>query len=134
MSPPLTSLHVVVSCNTEKVILKVILVKFNQIIQKRRGEKGYSIRRLAEMLEVSPGYLSRIESGQVPPPASALVKRMAELLDLNADKLLASADKVSDDLLQIIKNDPINMADMIRSASNSAATSYRVKIKDERCK
>jgi transcriptional regulator with XRE-family HTH domain len=109
-------------------------MKFSQIIQKRRVEKRYSIRRLAEILEVSPGYLSRIESEQVPPPAAALIKRMAELLDLNADKLLASADKVSDDLLEIIKNDPINMAEIIRSASNSAAASYGVKTKDERSK
>ena len=95
-------------------------MSFGRIVRKRRKEKGYSLRKLAGMLEVSAGYLSRIEKNQVPPPAEGLVKRIAAHLDLNADELLARADKVSDDLLAIIKNDPIRIADVIRSSATSS--------------
>jgi HTH-type transcriptional regulator, competence development regulator len=97
---------------------------FKSIICQKRTELGYSIRRFAKMAGISAGYLSRIEAGEVDPPTEAIVIRMAELLGLNKDQLLASANKVSTDLLDIIRADPIGMADLIRSASASAAKSF----------
>jgi transcriptional regulator with XRE-family HTH domain len=73
------------------------------------------------MLDVTPSYLSRIEAGVVPPPKEEKILKLAELLDLNSDQLLASADKVSSDLLEIIRQDPIRMADIIRTSASAAA-------------
>src|SRR5262249_49788101 len=96
---------------------------FGETIRARRIAKGLKLRRLAKMLDVPPSYLSRIEAGVVPQPKEEKILRMAELLELNSDQLLASADKVSSDLLEIICQDPIRMADIIRtSASATAAT------------
>jgi transcriptional regulator with XRE-family HTH domain len=97
------------------------MAAFGETIRARRLEKGLKLRRLAKMLDVTPSYLSRIEAGVVPPPKEEKILRMAEFLDLNSDQLLASADKVSSDLLEIIRQDPIRMADMIRTSASAAA-------------
>jgi transcriptional regulator with XRE-family HTH domain len=103
------------------------MTAFGETIRARRVEKGLKLRRLAKMLDVTPSYLSRIEVGVVPPPKEEKILKLAELLDLNSDQLLASADKVSSDLLEIIRQDPIRMADIIRtSASAAAATIFTV--------
>ena len=94
---------------------------FGETIRARRIAKGLKLRRLAKMLDVTPSYLSRIEAGVVPPPKEEKILRMAELLDLNSDQLLAFADKVSSDLLEIICQDPIRMADIIRTSASAAA-------------
>jgi HTH-type transcriptional regulator, competence development regulator len=113
--------------NMNRLTQEYEMAGFGEIIRVRRLEKGLKLRRLAKMLDVTPSYLSRIEAGVVPPPKEEKILRMAELLDLNSDQLLASADKVSSDLLEIIRQDPIRMADIIRtSASGAAATSFTV--------
>jgi HTH-type transcriptional regulator, competence development regulator len=94
---------------------------FGETIRARRVEKGLKLRRLAKLLDVTPSYLSRIEAGVVPPPKEEKIQKLAELLDLNSDQLLASADKVSSDLLEIIRQDPIRMADLIRTSASAAA-------------
>jgi transcriptional regulator with XRE-family HTH domain len=96
------------------------MAAFGEIIRARRLEKGLKLRRLAKMLDVTPSYLSRIEAGVVPPPKEEKILRLAELLELNPDQLLAFADKVSSDLLEIIRQDPIRMADIIRTSASAA--------------
>jgi transcriptional regulator with XRE-family HTH domain len=97
------------------------MAAFGDTIRVRRLEKGLKLRRLAKMLDVTPSYLSRIEAGVVAPPKEEKILRLAELLDLNSDQLLASAHKVSSDLLEIIRQDPIRMADIIRTSASAAA-------------
>jgi transcriptional regulator with XRE-family HTH domain len=97
------------------------MTAFGETIRARRVERGLKLRRLAKMLDVTPSYLSRIEAGVVPPPKEEKILRLAELLDLNSDQLLASAHKVSSDLLEIIRQDPIRMADIIRTSASAAA-------------
>jgi transcriptional regulator with XRE-family HTH domain len=97
------------------------MTAFGETIRARRVEKGLKLRRLAKMLDVTPSYLSRIEAGGVPPPKEEKILKLAELLDLNSDQLLASAHKVSSDLLEIIRQDPIRMADIIRTSASAAA-------------
>jgi HTH-type transcriptional regulator, competence development regulator len=97
------------------------MAAFGETIRARRVEMGLKLRGLAKMLDVTPSYLSRIEAGIVPPPKEEKILRLAELLELNCDQLLASADKVSSDLLEIIRQDPIRMADIIRTSASAAA-------------
>jgi HTH-type transcriptional regulator, competence development regulator len=97
------------------------MTAFGETIRARRVEKGLKLRCLAKMLDVTPSYLSRIEAGGVPPPKEEKILKLAELLDLNSDQLLASAHKVSSDLLEIIRQDPIRMADIIRTSASAAA-------------
>lgn len=96
-------------------------MNFGQTIQKRRIEKNISLRRMAELIDVSPSYLSRIETGKVPAPAEAVIKSLAYQLDLHPDALLAEAGKVSEDLLQIIRSNPIDTAELIRKSASGSA-------------
>jgi transcriptional regulator with XRE-family HTH domain len=68
------------------------------------------------MIGFSATYLSKIERGELPPPAEERVKEIARLLDQNADELLALAGKVASDVREIIKEQPQAMASFLRTA------------------
>jgi hypothetical protein len=67
---------------------------------------------------VSPTYVSKVERDELPPPAEDRVKATAALLGVNADELLALAGKVSSDLAEIIRERPVTMASILRTARN----------------
>ncbi len=92
-------------------------MKFHQIIQSRRNEKGYSLREFARRLELSPGYLSRIESEKVPPPSEDKIKQIAQLLELDPDELLAAGNKVDSDVLALIKKEPVRLTKLLRESA-----------------
>ncbi|MBK9119776.1 MAG: helix-turn-helix transcriptional regulator [Phycisphaerales bacterium] len=72
---------------------------FGQVLRERRIAKGYSLRKFAEMVGVSPTYLSQVEQDKVEkPPTAERVRRMAELLGESVDELSALADRVPEDL------------------------------------
>ena len=86
-------------------------------VRERRREANlrYSIRQTAQRIGVEPGYLSRIERGETPPPSEAMVRRLAEDLGADTDLLLAMAGKVARDIREIIIQRPIIFAELIRS-------------------
>ena len=53
---------------------------FGETLREKRLEKGFSLRKFAQLVGVSPTYLSQVEQGNVDPPTADRVKRMAELL------------------------------------------------------
>ena len=61
------------------------------------------LRQFAKMVGVSPTYQSKIERDELPAPAEDKVVRMAELLELDRDELLALANRVASDVTAIIK-------------------------------
>ena len=90
---------------------------FGATIRELREERGIGLRQFARMIGVSATYLSKIERGEMPPPAEDRVKEIARLLDQDADELLALAGKVASDLNEIIRNHPREMASFLRTAS-----------------
>lgn len=90
---------------------------FGQVLRERRTEKGFTLRRFADLMDISPTYLSQVEQGNVDPPTAERVKKMAEALDVNPDEWIALADRVPDDLPGIIKKQPTAMPDLLREAS-----------------
>ena len=90
---------------------------FGATIWELREERGIGLRQFARMIGVSATYLSKIERGEMPPPAEDRVKEIARLLDQDADELLALAGKVASDLNEIIRNHPREMASFLRTAS-----------------
>jgi transcriptional regulator with XRE-family HTH domain len=75
---------------------------FGTLVRQLRSQKGYSLRELARRIDVSPNSLSKMELGHFPPPGEHKIVLMAEILERNADELLALAGKVSSDLIEII--------------------------------
>lgn len=75
---------------------------------------GFTLRKFAELVKVSPTYLSQVEHGNVDPPTAERVNKMAELLEANADEWIALAGRVPDDLPDIIREQPTEIPELLR--------------------
>jgi len=94
---------------------------FGQMLREKRIEKGYSLRKFAQEVGVSPTYLSQVEQGNVQPPTADRVKRMAEILGENPDEMIALAGRVPEDLPEIIHSHPREIPELLREASGLTA-------------
>lgn len=95
---------------------------FGKYLRERRIAKDYSLRRFAELLGVSPTYLSHVEQGKVDSPLSVkLARRAAELLGESPDELIAMAGRVPEDLPKIIQSQPEAMPELLRAAKGLTA-------------
>ncbi len=82
--------------------------------QARTSDRSYSLRKVAQRVGIEPGYLSKIERGDVPPPSEATIRRLAQELQEDPDLLLAMAGKVSRDLQDIVLRRPQLFAELLR--------------------
>jgi len=82
---------------------------------KKRDDPKFSLRKFAAAIGISPTYLSKVEVGEFAPPSPENIKKMAALLEVDADELLALAGKVAPDLPEIIRDQPRAMADFMRT-------------------
>jgi len=83
---------------------------------KKRDDPAFSLRRFGQAVDLSPTFLSKLENGEMSPPKAEKIEKMAELLGVDADELLALAGKVSPDLPKIIQKTPVAMAEFLRTA------------------
>jgi len=89
---------------------------FGQKIRGYRIENTHlSLRKLAEAVDISPTYLSRIENDKEPPPSEDIIIRIAQVLGVDEDELLSYGDKISPDLLKAIRENPTLFPNFIRS-------------------
>jgi HTH-type transcriptional regulator, competence development regulator len=95
--------------------------KMGAALKKVRLEKGMGLRRLADKIGVTAGYLSRIEHGEGSPPTEKTVAAIAKELGQHPDELLAVAGHVASDLAAIIQKHPKEMAMFLRVASKLSA-------------
>ena len=89
--------------------------KFGRFVRREREAKELGLREMAKMIGVSPTYLSKVERDEFPPPAEDRVKKIAEVLNLDPDELLALAGRVASDLTEIIRRQPHEAASFLRS-------------------
>lgn len=95
-------------------------------LRERRIARGFSLRKFAGLLEVSPTYLSRIEQEKTDAQLTArLARRAAELLGENADEMIARTGRVPDDLPTIIRSEPEAMPELLRAAQGLTAEKLR---------
>ncbi|MCL4199411.1 MAG: helix-turn-helix transcriptional regulator [Phycisphaerales bacterium] len=96
--------------------------QFGTMLREKRLEKGYSLRRFAEMIGVSPTYLSLVETGNADyPPAADRVKKMAELLGADPEIWIALAGRVSNESKETILDQPELMPALLRAAKGLSA-------------
>lgn len=74
---------------------------------------------------ISPTFLSKVERGEFDPPAADKIIKIAELLGVNADELLALANKVDPELEKIIKEQPQALPDLLRTVRGMSAEELR---------
>ncbi len=111
---------------TERVLCSTyyMMTEFGGYIRElrealRQQDRRYSLRQVAERIEVEPSYLSKVERDTVPPPSEATIVRLARDLGEDQDILLALAGKVSNDLQAIIRKRPRLFAKVIRELKDS---------------
>lgn len=60
--------------------------KFGEFVKAKRMEKGISLRKLAEELDIVPAYMSDIEKGRRYPPDKEKIYKIVEVLSLNQEE------------------------------------------------
>lgn len=96
-------------------------VPFGQELRAKRLGKKISLRKFAELVGVSPTYLSQVEQCNVDPPTAERVRRMAELLGESVDAWSALAGRIPDDLQQIIHSQPDSIPGLLRAVDGLTA-------------
>ncbi|MBI2853275.1 MAG: helix-turn-helix domain-containing protein [Chloroflexi bacterium] len=77
---------------------------FGAKLRDLRKRARLSQRALAEKAGIDFTYLSKIETGKMPPPSRDVVLRLAEALDVDRDELLISAGRVPSEMAEVLRN------------------------------
>ena len=89
---------------------------FGSFIREKRLEKGYTVRKFCEILDVSQTFLSRMERNEIPAPGEEKIRIMAEKLDVNPEKLIFMANKMPAEVKKMIIDRP-DIVPILRVAS-----------------
>lgn len=90
-------------------------MKFGEYLKQKRLEKNMKAKTAAELLSISPAYLSSLENGSRQPPSYELLEKIAAILGLSTDERyllfdLAGENKnppeISKDLTEYIYQNP----------------------------
>ena len=95
--------------------------KFGAFIRRERETREIGLREMAKKIGVSPTYLSKVERDEFPPPAEDKVKAIAKIIECDSDDLLARAGRVSSDISDIIKHQPVELAALLRTTRGLTA-------------
>jgi transcriptional regulator with XRE-family HTH domain len=90
---------------------------FGKLLRSLRLECGVGLRELSRLIEKSPGYLSDVESGNVPPPSKETIVQIANALNVDKKTLLTAAKKIDPELSEYVAEQP-QAADFLRMAKD----------------
>ena len=90
-------------------------MKFGEYLKQKRTDNNMKARTMAELMEISPAYLSSLENGSRQPPSYELLEKIAAILKFSTDERyllfdLAGENKnppeISKDLTEYIYQNP----------------------------
>jgi transcriptional regulator with XRE-family HTH domain len=76
---------------------------FGNYIRKKREEAGLPLRILAQKIDISPAYWSRIEREMEKPPKDELMQRAAQVLGLDLDEVFIEARRLPPDMQRDVR-------------------------------
>ena len=79
---------------------------FSSWLKQQRCSHQLSQTELAKRLDITPSYLSRVESGEKL-PSRAVLTRLARLWGMEPNLLCLQAQQIPEDLLQIVADNPL---------------------------
>ena len=82
-------------------------------MRQLRAQTGIGIKKLAPRLGVSYSYLSKLENDEVG-PSEDLVGRVAKYFRYDRNRLLLSAGKVPQEILDILRDNPDQAIQFLR--------------------
>jgi transcriptional regulator with XRE-family HTH domain len=91
-------------------------LKFGDFVRQTRLNLNIGLREFASQIGISATYISKMEVGDFSPPKEENIKKMANILKVDEDKLLSMADKISSDIKDIINDKPDLYASFLRRA------------------
>lgn len=77
-------------------------MEFGEQLRELRLQQGLNQRKLAKKVGIDFTYLSKIETGKMPPPSQETIRKLAEALDVDEDELLVLAGRVPDDIKDVV--------------------------------
>jgi len=92
---------------------------------KLKTDPNFTLRKFATAVGISPTFLSKVERGEFDPPAPEKIMKMAELLDTDADELLALANRFDPELEKIIREQPTALPDLLRTVRGMSEEQVR---------
>jgi transcriptional regulator with XRE-family HTH domain len=75
---------------------------FGDRLRELRLQNGFNQRDLAEKVGIDFTYLSKIENDKMSPPSQETIRKLAEELEADLDELLILANRVPDDVKEVI--------------------------------
>lgn len=96
--------------------------RFGRTLRSEREGAKLSLRAFAQMIGVSPAYLSKVERGIEKPPTKERVIEIAKQLDMNEDLFLMEAGHLPDYLDWIIRRQPVAMSELVRACAGLTFT------------
>lgn len=96
--------------------------QFGEFVAEKRKAKDISLRKMAELLDLSPAYWSDIEKGRRNPPNINKLEEIAKLLSLSQEETDMMIDMASEDRDEIPMDLPeyIKDSDLARTALRKA--------------
>ena len=98
--------------------------KLGELIRGLRKKKGMSLRDLSDKVGVSFVNISYIENGRIE-TSQEVLKKISKALNYDLDKLLSLADKVDDEIKNIINKMPAEVPDFLRTAKNLSKAEWK---------
>jgi transcriptional regulator with XRE-family HTH domain len=83
---------------------------FGALVRALRQARGLSLRALAQGIGRDASYLSRIETGQKPPPAAETIEQLAAVLGVPPALLLARTGKMPRRVTTMLGTSPAALA------------------------
>jgi transcriptional regulator with XRE-family HTH domain len=79
---------------------------FGDRVRSRRIELGITLRRFADMLGVSPTYVSGFEKGALASPTPERIRAIAEILQTDSGELISLGSRWNDAMAEDAKHRP----------------------------
>lgn len=86
---------------------------FGSIVRELRRRHGLGIKKLAPELDLDYTYLSRLENDKAG-PSRKVIERISKYFNYDEDELMVLADKIPEDIRQILRGNPREVLDYLR--------------------
>ena len=89
--------------------------QFGAFLRAERESRGWTLEQLAKRLQVSKGYISRLEGGKAK-PAAKLIELLAKTWQVDPNPLLILAGHIPADLREILRSHPVEAPSVLRES------------------